>query len=512
MTDPIITADPSVVAQAPPNARMPARFYLPYRTANPYEPVALTTPVYRGNGGSYYTKNLNDYGFTLEEELGSSWPDALDDTVKDFYSPQRTRSRTTFGRHIQNRSERHLGYAFQHYTNRGKFDEATTVVVNGPTQTHTIKFDHRGGGQISNWLVQMAAPALEMQLCSRLDYGRAFQTATFFTEDLTGTPIRWNPTQAGSLWSMDPGAPDPIVGKVQDWESQPSCMLSIQVFPNRPDGSTRVIVTTAPADFWPHQDGMGGKHLPVMWPGAKQVQDWTFNYQGRDGVHMIRNRWYQPFEIPLSFGGPPPGVQSLARTQAFFQFPSFDEFWFYDAANDTDAEARQGIEGPAHDGSDGTDTFFLDSATWGSTGPRGPFLPHPIPSGIGGIISRSTGTLSWGGFPLPGGPGPANDFSIGHFFQMVPELTAQGTSGETYTQHNYQLTVEDFDYFAHSSTEDGKGPSDSPMGHFFHGAFNSFGAALGWHENVSFFCTGIYPTVKANMRQLYLDGLYGPRL
>jgi hypothetical protein len=508
LTDPVITADTAVMLAAPAAARYPATFYLPKQSLNPLAPVINTTPVYRGNSGQFYTKDLNDYRFTLEETLGLSWPDALDGSTREIMSPRRTPGvRGRVGRSLWTRSERSLGYAFRYPQEYSKFLEDFVVTVTGGTQQHTIKFDRRAGGHLTDWRVEIPGSGIDVQIVSRGgNYGRGMQGAWFMNEQV-GDPaqVDHNPTQAGSVYSSRPNTPYPPVDPgqiVDDWETQASPTLALWQRSN-PDGSVTVHAESLALDFFPEKplgQAQGTAfYQPVAWLGSRMAQTWTFNFGGREGVHKIDWQWYQPFVIPFAPLAPSPGPLVTRRHQAHLMFPRFDEFWVYDAVNQTDTECREGIEGPAYDGSDDNDGFVLGVDTWfkgARTSPRRPpvgnFAPHPVPSGIGGLINLDTGTF-WG---------TGSGMAIGTFIQIFPINSVGPITRGLWDNWSYGCNyTTDLGF---GETKDGHlGPT------WFTDSSGVGGYQVGWHQSSSLFCTGTYGQVTANMRQLYLDGLYG---
>jgi hypothetical protein len=488
MTDPLITADTAVMASVPLANTRPSIFYLPNRTWVPDAEVAGITPIYRGNGGSFYTKLLTDYGFQLEETLGKSWPDALDDTTRLLLSPQRTVARPRpVRRGIRTNSERELGHGYL-LNYEGKFVEVVAATVESATQTNTISIDLRAGGQIGNWRVQMSAPVVDRQLINRADYGRAFQSATFLIEE-SGQPgeITHNPTQAGDNYSNYHGPFD-----VDDWEAQASPLLTWSSVTN-PDGSVTVVTDCFPLEFQPQLTGGGGLHEPVGWFGAIQRKIWTFNWNGREGVHRCENWWYQPFALPHIPAAPAPGPQVFSRTAALFLINEFDQLWIYDAANNTEKHAVQAVEMNGYAGGEDYDVSTLTTGFW--AGPFGLISPpaaHPMPSGTGGVIWRDSGT-HWGS---------GDDFSVGHYFTMFPTASGENLNNRVYDRHAFYAN-----YTTTSGVPEGK---DGATGLFHHAAnWNAGNIGVGWNCLTSYVVTGIYANVKAAMRQLYLDGIHG---
>jgi len=498
-TDPVLTADPAVVAAADADRRQPARFYLPNKTVNPSAAVPGITPLYRGNNSSFYTKLLQDYQFQLQETLGNSWPDALDDTTQALRPPGRVRARPTgTRRNILTDSRRHLGFGYNLQGN-AKFNSDIGVTIEGPTQTHTITFDRRAGGELDFWRVQMSSPAVDLQLVNRgEDYGRCFQSAIFLFEEV-GLPgeLRHNPTQAGSTYSLRDDHPvgPPPGWIVDDWQCQASPLVSASMR-SMPDGSTEVKLLTLPLEFEPElplgQAAGSAVYQPVYWMNSRVLTTWTFNWKGQEGVHKLTTDWFQPFDIPHLVLGPAPAPLRFLKTHAFFVAPVFDNFWVYDAAADSETEAREGIEGPDYSGADDYDVFTLQTNDWrkaaGKSPARGPWA-SPLSSGAGGLIHRDTGA----------GRGAGTGFAIGQYVNLVPTLSVAAENQRSWTVVNYHANY----------TEDLGFPpgQDGFLVDFQHAATQSFGGIpVGWHRtSTSFFLTGTYAQVKAKMRQLYLE-------
>ena len=485
--DPLLTADTTIVESYPAAQRHPSVFYLPKRLYRPSssEPAGIT-PLYRGNTGLLYTKRLNQLGFVLEETLGKSWPDAFDETTRRLLSPGRLdRGRGSGGKSVRGGVEANdLGWGWV-LNNSAKHIERSFTIP-GSQQTHTVSFDMRGGGGLTNWRIQMDTPSVDRQIINRRDYGRAFQSALFWNEHNTGAVFHHNPTQMGSVWSDIPTSPG--LGAVEDWEAQASPLLHFSYRPN-PDGSATVETFSWPLEFNPQLHD-GGIHVPVGHLGMMQGQTWTFNWGGRNGVHQVRNHNHMAFDLPFAFAAPQTLTTWTLLLSLMPDAQGFDQCWLYDAANDTETEAEEGVTGPAYDGSTDYLNFQVTKAGW--DGPGGTISPpaaHPIPSGIGGTIWRDTGTL-WG---------LGDDFAVGHFYEIGDSFLGKVGQHRQYSSFNYQAAY---------TTGFDTGKDSSHWETHFAETRGFGGNRRGWTTVVSWVLTGTYAQVKANMRQLYLDGLY----
>lgn len=506
-TDPLITADPAVMAAADPSVTRPSIYYLPKEKRVGFvQPVAGTAPIYRGNGGMHYTTQLDDYGFTLEEELGRSWIDAIDDSVKEIWSPGKRISRPWIGRFVRSTHDRFLGWGYR-LGNREKFMEDLVVSVAGPTQTHTIKFDLRAGATITDWRVQMAVPAVDMQIVMRrAGYGNSFQWAVLFGEEFLAPGVQiYNPTQMGSGYALleTDTTPAPAGYKVPDWMTQASPVLSASSR-SMPDGSTRVETRVVPLEFTPEGflvpfGGLGdpaARTRPFTFHGAWLTSIYDFNWRGIEGVHRAEFRYFAPHDLPFAPDPPPPGIIIWEQGFLIDIRAVADKFYVFDAGNNVSTEAREGIEASAFDDSDYPDQFQLTLDTWeklaGVHPARGPFLPHPLTSGVGGLIIRDTGTAR----------GAGTDFSFGQYASWEKPLSSRALKGLGHVKASYNATyTQDFGV----PDPDGKDGVNDILMDLRTQRFG--GIARGYQSIVQYLVTGTFPQVTAKMRQLYLDGV-----
>jgi hypothetical protein len=485
-TDPLITADAALMATFPAAAQRPSTFYLPIS----YEdgsPIADITPIYRGNNGSFYTKFLNEFGFELEETLGSSWPDAVDDTVELLRSPQRTRpERLRRGRNIFSHSERELGYGWRLRHDNRFID--VPVTITSTNQIHTVTFDARAGAHITDWRVQIPGAGIDNQISNlALGYGRGYQSAFYIDEEI-GQPgqLRSNPTQGGDTFSID-AIWEPDITSNEDWEYQASPVLRLSSVTN-PDGSVTVDTVCLPLFFNPQDHPLGGLHKPMAFPESKLRILWTFNWQGREGVHRADLYYFTPFEIPYAPIVPAPGPQLIQLVGGWFiRDTMVDQLWIYDAANNTEHHAVQGVQMNSYAGTEDWVGSTLSLAAW--VGPFGIISPpaaHPMPSGVGGIVWRDSGT-HWG---------LGQDFAIASYARLSTVENCAKPVGWGWNA-NYTTTL-----------GEAQGKQGNTGVQLFPGGQSNGGHPRGWiGPMTSYLITDTYANVKTKMRQLYLDGV-----